>query len=605
MVYDIGSTEAYIRQAAAARGIDPDIAVRVARSEGLAKGVYQSRLSKNGTREPSFGPFQLLVGGQGTNYPAGMGNDFINQTGLDPRDPATVPQQVDFALDNAARNGWGAWYGAAKVGVGKRDGIGGAAPVGSTFSGQGGSDMAYGGAGNDDLSGAMPQQQGGLGGLGGFFSSPGVTDAMQAIGMSMMSSPRNNWLQNTGRYLPGIQDRRERINEGAADRETMMSALTMAGMSPEQAQQFAGNPKAAAVAMGVLDQQRADRLKQQEMSANRDYLASLGGGMSDGGTMPMPADAGAAPAPSGNRLLSPGAMAESIPAAPRQEAQAGPTPTGNRTFDYLAQQRQQVVRQLQAAPSDEAFQRGKLVLDDIDKRLEQYAPTATMREYEYAVSQGYDGGLADWVSSGGKGGTTVNVGQSEYGTIPQGFQLSRDDAGNLTMAPIPGGPEDKSRVEAAAAGNRQTSTDIVTTAAQRARDALNAEGMPATGTIGRVLAPIAESNSAELRRQTQVLQATAKIDNLQAMRAASPTGGALGAVSDKESEMLAAKSGALDPSSPNFLRDLEDYERTLLRVIHGPEAGDAIYEQTRGGNAYPANTANGNRTSSGISWSVE
>ena len=62
-----------------------------------------------------------------------------------------------------------------------------------------------------------------------------------------------------------------------------------------------------------------------------------------------------------------------------------------------------------------------------------------------------------------------------------------------------------------------------------------------------------------------------------AMRAASPTGGALGAVSDSENAMLAAKAGALDPSSPNFARDLDDYELTLLKIVHGPEAGQKIF----------------------------
>ena len=46
--------------------------------------------------------------------------------------------------------------------------------------------------------------------------------------------------------------------------------------------------------------------------------------------------------------------------------------------------------------------------------------------------------------------------------------------------------------------------------------------------------------------------------------------------------MLAAKSGALDPDSPTFERDLDDYERSLLRFVHGKRVGDAIFEETRG-----------------------
>jgi hypothetical protein len=76
-------------------------------------------------QEPSYGPFQLLLGGNGTGFPEGMGNQFMRQTGLDPRDPNNGAAMIDFALDQAAQKGWGQWYGAAKAGIGSRDGIGG------------------------------------------------------------------------------------------------------------------------------------------------------------------------------------------------------------------------------------------------------------------------------------------------------------------------------------------------------------------------------------------------------------------------------------------------------------------------------------------------
>jgi hypothetical protein len=66
------------------------------------------------------------------------------------------------------------------------------------------------------------------------------------------------------------------------------------------------------------------------------------------------------------------------------------------------------------------------------------------------------------------------------------------------------------------------------------------------------------------------------------MRDASPTGSTgLGALTAPEMKVIQDKAGALDQNSPTFLRDLEDYERTLLRTIHGPEAGDRIFEATR------------------------
>jgi hypothetical protein len=120
--YDLKEVTEYIRQAAIARGIDPDIAVRVARSEGLARNTWQSNVRKNGIREPSYGPFQMLIGGPGTGFPTGLGNELLNR-GIDPRDPANMNKVIDFALDTAARDGWRQWHGAAKAGIGRFDGI--------------------------------------------------------------------------------------------------------------------------------------------------------------------------------------------------------------------------------------------------------------------------------------------------------------------------------------------------------------------------------------------------------------------------------------------------------------------------------------------------
>jgi len=115
--------ESYIRQAAAARGIDPDIAIKVARSEGLRENTWQGNSMLAYGRERSYGPFQLHVAPEG--YRGGMGNDFIRATGLDPSDPANWKRGVDFALDQAKSGGWSPWFGAKKVGVTGMMGIGG------------------------------------------------------------------------------------------------------------------------------------------------------------------------------------------------------------------------------------------------------------------------------------------------------------------------------------------------------------------------------------------------------------------------------------------------------------------------------------------------
>jgi hypothetical protein len=66
-----------IRSTAIKYGIDPDVAVRVAQSEGLSDG-YNPKISDDGT---SFGAFQLHIGGD-------MGDDFRRDTNLDPSEPA-------------------------------------------------------------------------------------------------------------------------------------------------------------------------------------------------------------------------------------------------------------------------------------------------------------------------------------------------------------------------------------------------------------------------------------------------------------------------------------------------------------------------------------
>lgn len=101
----------YIRETAKKHGVDPEIALKVAKSEGLR--------DFSGDGGKSGGAFQLYTGG-------GLGNKFKKETGLDPLDPKNEKATIDYALQEAAKGGWGPWYGAAKVGVGKWDGIGGA-----------------------------------------------------------------------------------------------------------------------------------------------------------------------------------------------------------------------------------------------------------------------------------------------------------------------------------------------------------------------------------------------------------------------------------------------------------------------------------------------
>jgi hypothetical protein len=109
--------EPYIRERATNYGIDPDVALRVAHSEGLRQ--FNSGIPG----EKSYGAFQLHIGG-------GLGDEFRRDTGLDPSDPTNERATIDYALKRAAQVGWGPWHGAKNTGIGEWEGISPESPVG-------------------------------------------------------------------------------------------------------------------------------------------------------------------------------------------------------------------------------------------------------------------------------------------------------------------------------------------------------------------------------------------------------------------------------------------------------------------------------------------
>jgi len=122
--------EAIIVEEAEARGIDPGAAVAIFRSEGAS--AYQSQIRREGGgsfggKEASFGPFQLYTGG-------GLGNKYEEATGRDltqDNTPEGIRKQIQFSLDAAAEDGWGAWYGRKVAGIGTKEGLENARPLGN------------------------------------------------------------------------------------------------------------------------------------------------------------------------------------------------------------------------------------------------------------------------------------------------------------------------------------------------------------------------------------------------------------------------------------------------------------------------------------------
>lgn len=111
----------FVQDAAIKRGINPWIACAVASSEG-GLGIWNAH--GHFDTGDSYWPLQLHYGGppySGTT--PGMGNGFTALTGWQPGDIGAGRDSVRYALNRAKRSGWGAWYGAAGLGLVGYEGI--------------------------------------------------------------------------------------------------------------------------------------------------------------------------------------------------------------------------------------------------------------------------------------------------------------------------------------------------------------------------------------------------------------------------------------------------------------------------------------------------
>lgn len=208
-------------------------------------------------------------------------------------------------------------------------------------------------------------------------------------------------------------------------------------------------------------------------------------------------------------------------------------------------------------------------------------PTSAMQNYEYLISRGMPPEQAIERAFGG--GQTINVGgNNDIGTIPSGMMVERDPAGNVIgMKPIPGGPAEAEAAAAAAQANargaiQDTTGNIVAQDIDRALAIIEQPGiLPTTGFGADWLNGIGGTTGNDLRNLLNTVKANTAFDQLQQMRDASPTGGALGGVSAPELTLLESAKGALEQSqSPQQLKDnLIRVQNIYLDIVHGPGNG--------------------------------
>lgn len=112
-----------------------------------------------------------------------------------------------------------------------------------------------------------------------------------------------------------------------------------------------------------------------------------------------------------------------------------------------------------------------------------------------------------------------------------------------------------------------------------------------SGFGGKILSNIAGSDAYDFEQRLTTIKANIGFDKLQAMRDASPTGGALGQVSEKELDQLNASMGNLNiGQSPEQLREnLIAVRAQYIRTIRAIEAQRQGYRQMQGGGGLTQN----------------
>ena len=109
---DVNSIASYIYNRSRQVGVDPNLALGIARYEGLNPNTLGSPTFGNrDAKGYSFGPFQLYSGSADPSRiaPGGMAYEFQQRFGEAPS-ASNWEKQVDFALDTMRRRGVSPWY---------------------------------------------------------------------------------------------------------------------------------------------------------------------------------------------------------------------------------------------------------------------------------------------------------------------------------------------------------------------------------------------------------------------------------------------------------------------------------------------------------------
>jgi hypothetical protein len=216
----------------------------------------------------------------------------------------------------------------------------------------------------------------------------------------------------------------------------------------------------------------------------------------------------------------------------------------------------------------------------------QGSQPSLVQEFEFAKAQGFPGNFMDYQRTRAESTrpqTNVNVsGNSgpQMGTIPPGHVLRQTPDGGYVMEPIPGSPaareaEKVTKTEAEGARQQSQSGDLIAADIGRALALMDGAVLPTTGMGGQALSGVGGTAARDVAGLLDTIKANTAFDKLAEMRKASPTGAALGSVTERELALLSAVRGNLEQSqSESQLRyNLARLNNTVLDIVHGQGKG--------------------------------
>lgn len=184
------------------------------------------------------------------------------------------------------------------------------------------------------------------------------------------------------------------------------------------------------------------------------------------------------------------------------------------------------------------------------------------------------------------GKTTVNntlsTGSTKYGKVPPGWEMVMGPDGEAVMRPTAGGPvateaAEKDAKAGLAAKKKEDTGKLVLEDLGRAKTLVKNSPVLTTGFLGNILKDWGGSDASDVSALVDTISANISFEAINAMRQASPTGGALGNVTERELALLSATAGSLaqSQSSEQFIRNLERLEKQFTEVVYGPSTGSS------------------------------